>query len=298
MREISLRVRPAAAGFVFLLVVAGCAGAATSGAPAGAPGEALGPMPASSAVASVPAAPAEEGETAAFRDDALIVRTGTLELQVTDVDVAAASARTTIRELGGYVGASRRTNDGDHPVASITYRIPSARWDQALDAIRALGSKILGEQTEAEEVTSQVVDLGARIANLQASERSLQAIAERATKISEVLEIQRELTGVRGEIERLVAQKQSLEARASFGTLTVTYGVEVVAIAEAQRDWNPASEVDRASASLVDILQAVTSAGIWFAIVWLPMLLALAVFGLGASIVLRRMGLMRRPSGA
>jgi hypothetical protein len=296
MPETALRFRPLAAGFVFLLVVAGCAGA-TSGPNPGA-SAASGGAPPAAPVSAAPSAAPQDGETAAFRDDALIVRTGTLQLQVTDVDVAAASARTTIRELGGYVGASRRTSDGEHPVATITYRIPSDRWDEALDAIRGLGTKVLGEETEAEEVTSQVVDLGARITNLRASERSLQAIAERATKISEVLEVQRELTTVRGEIERLVAQRQSLEERASFGTLTVTYGVEVVAIAEAQRDWNPASEVDRASASLLDILQAVTSAGIWFAIVWLPVLLALGLLGLGASIVLRRMGILRRPTSA
>ena len=32
--------------------------------------------------------------------------------------------------------------------------------------------------------------------------------------------------------------------------------------------------VDEATASLVDIVQALTTAGIWFAIVWLPVLLA------------------------
>jgi hypothetical protein len=89
-----------------------------------------------------------------------------------------------------------------------------------------------------------------------------------------------------------------LEERASFGTLTVTYGVEVVAIDEAQRDWNPASEVDRAGAGLVDILQAVTTAGIWFAIVWLPVLLTLGLLALAGSVVVRRMGVLRRPSGA
>lgn len=217
-----------------------------------------------------------------------------MELQVTDVDAAAATARTMIADLGGYVGASKRTTDGDHPVAWITYRIPSARWDEAVDGFRALAAKVVGEETEAEEVTSQVVDLGARITNLQASERALQEIAAKATRVADVLEVQRELTAVRGEIERLTAQKQSLEERASYGTLTVTYGIEVAAIAEAQKDWNPGSEVDRASATLVDVLQAITSAGIWFAIVWLPILVFLGLIVLAVSYVVRRAGLLRR----
>ena len=51
---------------------------------------------------------------------------------------------------------------------------------------------------------------------------------------------------------------------------------------------------DQASASLVDILQSLTTAGIWFVIVWLPILLVLG--GLTALIVwvLRRIGVIRR----
>ena len=59
----------------------------------------------------------------------------------------------------------------------------------------------MSEQTQAVEVTGPVVDLQARIRNLGASETALQVIAARATKISDILEIQAQLTGVRGEIE-------------------------------------------------------------------------------------------------
>jgi len=297
-----LRSRPVAGGLLLLLLLGACAGGATTGGLEQArpnAGQEFAPAVPSAAPSAAPAAaPGDEGSNAAIPADQLIIRTGTLELQVADVDTAAATARGTINELGGYVGASRRTTDGEHPVATITYRIPSDRWDEALEALRALGKKVIGESTEAEEVTSQVVDLGARITNLAASERALQAISEKATKITEVLEVQRELSSVRGEIERLVAQKENLEGRAALGTLTVTFGVEIVAITEATKDWDPASEVDRATASLVDILQAVTAAGIWFAIVWVPVLLALAVFGFVGLFLLRRMGLLRREAAA
>ena len=50
-------------------------------------------------------------------------------------------------------------------------------------------------------MTGQVVDLEARIRNLRASETALQGIAAKAIKISDVLEVQAQLTAVRGEIE-------------------------------------------------------------------------------------------------
>jgi Domain of unknown function (DUF4349) len=231
----------------------------------------------------------------AFKDDAKIVRTGSLSLQVKELDAAVAAGRDQVRTLGGYIGASRQTNDGDRSVATITYRIPSDRWEEALTALRKLG-KLLDEQTNAIEVTGQLIDLGARIDNLRASETSLQAIARQATKVSDVLEVQNRLSEVRGQIEQLEAQRTHLSDQASLGTLEVTYGLEVAAVAEASKGWDPSGEVDRASATLIDVLQSLTSAGIWFAIVWLPILLSLAIVAVIANVVIRRTGILRRPS--
>ena len=52
-------------------------------------------------------------------------------------------------------------------------------------------------QVQTQAVTGQVVDLGARITNLRATEAALQAIMIQATKIPDVLEVQGKLTEVR-----------------------------------------------------------------------------------------------------
>lgn len=246
------------------------------------------------AASGAPARGLGGGESAAFRDDAKIVRTGSLNLQVKELDAAVRAGRDAIRAVGGYVGASRQTNSGENSVASIVYRIPSDRWDDALDALRGLGT-VLGEETDAAEVTGQIVDLEARIRNLRASEEALQKIATTATKITDVLEVERRLSEVRGQIEQLDAQRADLEDRAGFGTLTTTYGIQVVAVTEAAKGWEPAVEVDRATGSLITVLQAVTTAGIWFAIVWLPILLAIGLLSAAVVFVLRRLGVIQRP---
>ncbi len=227
------------------------------------------------------------------------MRTGSIELQVQDVPRAVGVARDAIRGMGGYIGASNTFNDGDEPVAQITYRIPVDRWEEALVALRGLNgltTKVITEQTDAVEVTGQIVDLEARIRNLRASESALQAIAARATRISDVLEVQAQLTDVRGQIEQLTAQLTDLGNRADFATLTATYRVQIVAVELAQKSWDPKMVIDEASASMVDLLQSLASAGIWFAIVWLPILVALAVLAAMAVWMLRRFGLIRRGS--
>jgi hypothetical protein len=287
-------------------IAAACASAGTSaqrdtagGAPQGAAaGNGGNVQPAASAAAAAPETGGNDGpavDGAAFRDDAQIIRTGSLELDVTDVKASLRSARDAIVGLGGYVGASQQSSDGNSIVATVTYRIPATRWENALDALRALGDEV-GEKTDAAEVTDQIVDLGARIRNLQASETALVRHAADAVKITDLLEIETRLTAVRGQIEQLTAQQTNLQNQAAFATLAVTYGTEVAAVQKAAEQWDPKTEVDRAGASLLGFVQALTTGGIWFVIVWLPVLLAMAiVVGVGL-LVARRLGLGGRAS--
>jgi hypothetical protein len=248
--------------------------------------------PVASAAPRAASAPDEVGNLV---DHAKIVRTGTIELQVADVPDALRAARDGIRRMGGYIGASQTENVDERPVATITYRVPVDRWEEALDLLRGIAgpsTKVLNERTDAVEITGAVVDLEARIKNLRASEAALQEISARATRVTDVLEVQAQLTAVRGQIEQLTAQLTQLEDQASYATLTAGFSMPVVAVQVAAKGWEPSAVVDEATASLVDILQALTTAGIWFAIVWLPLIIAFGVMAVIVIAILRRVGLI------
>ncbi len=273
----------------------GGAAAAASAAPA-APdargnGSATGGDPA--ATAGSGSGTGADGDQIALIDDAKIVRTGTLQLTVADTAKALTGARDAIRGIGGYIGASQQERNGDEIVASVTYRIPVSRWEDALTALRALGTEV-GEKTDSVEVTGDLVDLDARIRNLKASEAALVGYAAAAPKVSDLLEIQARLTDTRSQIERLSAQQAQLQDQAAYATLTVTYGTEVVAVTQAAARWDPAAEVDRASATLIAMGQAVLSFAIVFAIVWVPLLGAIGIVTVVVLTVARRLG-WRRP---
>jgi hypothetical protein len=232
----------------------------------------------------------------------LIVRTGTLELEVASLAPSIAAAATVVTGAGGYISGSDENASGDNASAAVSYRIPAAAWDATLDGIRGVASTVRHQQVTSEEVSGQVVDLGARILNLRTTEGALQAIMARATKISDVLDVQKQLTDTRGEIERLVADKTHLEGRAAYGSLKVTFNLPVpAAVVKAQKGWDPATDVDRATGKLIAIGQRATSAGIFLAIVGLPVLIGGAVLLLVAWQLYRlgRWLLARRaPEGA
>jgi hypothetical protein len=235
---------------------------------------------------------AGNGDQVALVDDTKIVRTGSLQITVADVAKALSAGRDAIRNLGGYIGASQQELSEDKTVASVTYRIPVARWEDALDALRRLGTEV-AEKTDATEVTGQIVDIAARIRNLKASETALIGYAAQAPKVSDLLEIEARLTDTRGQIERLTAQQTQLEDQASYATLTVTYATDVVAVIETAQRWDPGAEVDRAAATLIGIGQALVSVGIVFAIVWLPIIVVISILAVVALVIARRLGWTR-----
>ena len=229
-----------------------------------------------------------EQPLSAPRDDLKIVYTGSLQLVVEDLATALAKAKTAVLATGGYIGASQESNDGDDSVATITYRIPATRWEDAIGDLRGLATKVVAEQTDAAEVGGQLVDLEARIRNLRASEASLQEIAEGAGKISDLLEVEAQLTAVRGQIEQLEGQRAQLQDQVAYGTLVTTYGLEVVQVQQQAQGWDPKQDVDGAFATLVGAGQSIVSGLIWFSIVWLPVIIVLGLVALAGRWVFRR----------
>src|SRR3954451_2813861 len=249
----------------------------------GAPGEAATPAP--NAVEAVAPAPG-----------LLIVRTGTLRLETSTVPGVVDRATAIVTGSGGYVAGSRETTTAADGGASIDFRIPSSSWEPTLAGLRGLGT-VLGQEIKTDEVTGKVVDLDARIANLRVTEAALQAIMTKAARIDDILDVQRQLTTTRGEIEQLVGQVKGLRDRASFGSLTVAVTPPAPArpAASAAPGWDPGRDVSEASGKLVRIGQQATTVGIWFGIVGVPILVSL---GIGilllrlAWLALRRTGLI------
>jgi hypothetical protein len=229
-------------------------------------------------------------------DTRRIVYTGSLDLVVSDLAAATERARATVLAVGGYIGASQERNDDKGAVATITYRVPAARWDETVEAVRGLAIKVVGGQTQATEVGDQIVDLEARLRNLRASEQVLVGIAEGTGKVSDLLEVQARISDVRGEIERLDAQRAQLEDQAAYGTLVTTFGLEVVQVQQTAKGWDPATDVDGATAAVVRAGQEVISAAIWFGIVWLPLIALVAAVVTVAVVLGRRLARRLAPA--
>ncbi len=192
---------------------------------AGAPGTAASDAAQRAAPAAAGSQPNALPDTSAQILDRMVIRTAQLTVEVGDMEQALAQARSIASRGGGFVSASNthveKVNDQDRMVADITLQVRSDAADGALSDLRALG-KVTNETSGSQDVTDEYVDLGSNLRNLQASESAILKLMDRATQIQDVLSLQRELTNVRGQIERIQGRKTYLERRTDMATITLS----------------------------------------------------------------------------
>ena len=96
-------------------------------------------------------------------------------------------------------------------------------------------------------MTEEYVDLGSNLRNLQASETAILKLMDKATQIQDVLQLQRELTNVRGQIERIQGRKTYLERRSDMATITLSLRLPPVEASARPFTgaWDPAGVAQR-----------------------------------------------------
>ncbi len=230
---------------------------------------------------------AESTETPASAIDRKIIYTAEIDLVVRDVSATENTMPQLVKEHGGYLGeASIDSTSGRYRTGRWTARVPVAQFEAFLDAVSKLGVPESRSQT-AQDVTEEYVDLEARIANKQRLEKRILELLEGSEgKITDVIEVERELARVRGEIEQMTGRLRYLANRTDMTT--------VVIVAREQRDFVPAEAptfIARTKQAWSNSLLSLRDAGATFVVVVVsvvPWLLTLLLLFLPLIWYLRR----------
>ncbi len=153
--------------------------------------------------------------------DRMVVRNGYVEAVVDDVDATAQAVGRMAETMGGYVVSSSVYGEGGRMFGNIVIRVTADRFDSALSTIREMAVEVARETTSSTDVTEEYIDLGARKRNLERTEEQLLALMEQAGTVEELLDVQREVTRIRGEIERLEARMRYLEQTSAMSLIEV-----------------------------------------------------------------------------
>lgn len=165
-----------------------------------------------------------DGKSQDFARQRSLIRTGRLELEVADFESARTNLTATTESYGGFVSDSQRelhrVDNETYITGVVVLRVPRENFSALLTRAEAEGT-VLSADTEVQDVTDQLVDINARLDNLRAERDQLRTLYRRANDTEDVLAVQRRLSDVQEEIERLEARKQSLERRVALSTIRV-----------------------------------------------------------------------------
>jgi hypothetical protein len=142
---------------------------------------------------------------------------------VKDFSAIQLAVKAVVSRHSGYISELNTSTPPDAAKTfSATLRVPSAQLEPALAELKQLG-RADQESQSGEEVTKQYVDLAARLKNSRATEeRLLGALRNNTGKVKDVLEVENEISRVRGEIEEMEADQRALQARIDFATITLS----------------------------------------------------------------------------
>ena len=139
-------------------------------------------------------------------DSAKIIYTANLTLESKDYEAARSALDSALAEAGGYLeSSSEYSSSGSSRSVSLTYRVPQANYQSFLDAVAAAGNVTYRSQ-QADDVTTQYMDVSARLSNLQAQRTRLQQLQAQAETRSDLLQIEDSLTEVQSQIESWQSQ--------------------------------------------------------------------------------------------
>lgn len=161
----------------------------------------------------------EQHQTAQRR----IIYTANIELVVKDFSQTQQAVKALVAEVKGYVATFRE--DSPYPTqrgGKWVVRLPASDFERFTTAVLKLGVAT-AQQSDAQDVTEQYIDLTARLANKKRmEERVLKLLEEKTGQIQEVVEVEAQLGRIREEIETLEGKVRYLSDRVAMTTVTIS----------------------------------------------------------------------------
>ena len=213
------------------ILAVGCGSGSGGTAPGGTASGAASRSSAGSAASGAVSAGAPSGESVAalarrtteVEVPRRIVYKADLVLAAEDLDRAADGLEAKVRGFGGYIGdATRNGTRGDARKATWTIRVPADRFDAFLKGLPSLG-EFVSLTREAQDVSEEFYDAAARLKNKRVEEARLVDLLKRvAGNLDQILQVEKELSRIRGEIESIEGRLRLLANLTDLSTVTVT----------------------------------------------------------------------------
>lgn len=226
-----------------------------------------------------------------------IIRSANVELETKEFDKIVNIITEKTNFLGGYIESSSITGgrpvnkeDFRNRVASFKLRIPEKSFEQLLLDFNDIGNVIRIERGGA-DITSEYFDAEARLKSLLIQEERLLEILKKADTVADIIELERELSSVRYQVESYTGTLRKWDNLVSFSTIDViVYEVREI------KEPEPVTLGDRIIDGFKKSIKGIVNLGkellvaiaVLLPVLFILLIIGLIVFYVGKKILRRR----------
>ncbi len=199
-----------------------------------------------------------------------IIKTGDLKFETSDLGATYTQMATAVKKHNAIIQNDTEGKQYGSIFRKVIVRVPSKNFDAFLSDISKGVSYFDNKEISSQDVTEEYIDIDARLKAKKILEARYLELLKKANKVSEMLEIEAQLSAIREEIEAKEGQLRYMQSQISMSTITIEFYKTVAneggaTISYGSKIWN----------AITSGFNSISSFFIGFLSIW-PFLLILA----------------------
>lgn len=152
-----------------------------------------------------------------------IIKNAHLRFETADLDATAQKIQDAIKKHKAQLQNDVETKDSYILERSITVRIPAQQFDAFIADIGKGVSYFDRKEISSQDVTEEYIDISARLKAKKVLEARYLELLKKASKVSEMLEIEKQLSAIREEIEAQEGRLRYIQDRVALSTVYIAF---------------------------------------------------------------------------
>ncbi|WP_088041114.1 DUF4349 domain-containing protein [Bacillus sp. EAC] len=172
--------------------------------------------------------------------DQKLIKTADLSIETKKFNKTINALEKSVTNYNGYIQSNQvsgtslldQNNKEGHPSRSAHYtiRIPSSKLNAYLESINKIGN-IISKSISSEDISNQYFDTETRVKSLKIQEERLLDLLKKSGSLSDIIQLEKELSNVRYEIESLTTTLKSYDSLVNYSTINLSV-IEVATITD------------------------------------------------------------------
>ena len=161
--------------------------------------------------------------TAHAQQNSMLVRNGHISVYVDSLSTSKQKIGELLKAHAAQIESENQSDEYNNTVLRLTIKVPVEKFQTLFDEILKISEKIRNHSVNVEDVLKQYTDIKSRLENKKELQNRLRILVQKAVKITDILEIERELARVSEEIDSSTKIMKQFENDARLSTISVDF---------------------------------------------------------------------------